>query len=327
MFHPTAGTCSDWPTVSNWPVVNGRNSEPLEWRDGRVVPRHHVHRDCVRPPPLSDSVVIARVVVWRLIYIGPRVSPGMCVGGGPVGVGRSKLDYTIRRSPRARHVWLRFTGSGGLVVVVPQRFDVRRVPAVVAANSEWIERAAHRMAKRRQETFQAEPCALPDRIRLDSEGREWTVRYRITSSQRVTVVAHPGDVLDVRGATSDADACRRALVRWLYRVAKARFIVRVHEIATEAGFTVGRIAIRSQSTRWASCSRSATISLNIRLLFAAPELVRHVVLHELCHTMRMDHSDAFWSLLEKHDSDWRAHRSRLRAAWRDVPGWVTTRSG
>jgi hypothetical protein len=48
------------------------------------------------------------------------------------------------------------------------------------------------------------------------------------------------------------------------------------------------------------------------------------MLHELCHTSRMDHSDQFWSMLERHDPDWRQHRRQLRAAWHDVPLWLTS---
>jgi len=233
------------------------------------------------------------------------------------------LDYTIRRSPRARHVWLRFTGSGELVVVVPRRFDVLRVPGVVESNREWIQRAGMRVAARREASALADSCALPDRIHLPAVGREWTVEYRATGASRVTAVERPDSRLVVTSATGDVEACRAALVRWLYRVAKAQLVVRVHEIAAEAGFTVGRIAIRSQSTRWASCSRQATISLNVRLLFVDHELVRHVMLHELCHTVRMDHSRKFWALFERYDPDWHEHRRRLRAEWKCVPGWLT----
>ena len=236
------------------------------------------------------------------------------------------MDYTIRRSPRARHVWLRFTGSGELVVVVPRRFDMRRVPGVVESNREWIQRVGMRVAARREASTQADPCALPDRIHLSATGREWTVEYRATGASRVTAVDRPDRRLVVTGATGNVEACRAALVRWLYRVAKAQLVVRVHEIAAEAGFTVGRIAIRSQSTRWASCSRQATVSLNVRLLFVDPELVRHVMLHELCHTVRMDHSRKFWALLERYDPDWHEHRRRLRAEWKCVPGWLTASS-
>jgi len=248
----------------------------------------------------------------------------MCGHGGLVGAGRSELDYTIRRSPRARHVWLRFTGSGELVVVVPRRFDMRRVPGVVESNREWIQRAETRAAAHREASAQADAGALPDRIRLSAVGREFAVEYRATDSSRVSVVECPDGWLVVTGSTGDVEACRNALVRWLHRVAHDALPPLLREIAAGEGFALRRITVRSQRTRWASCSRSGNISLNIRLLFVDPELVRHVMLHELCHTVRMDHSRTFWALLERYDPDWREHRRGLRAEWRRVPGWLTS---
>jgi len=233
------------------------------------------------------------------------------------------LDYTIRRSPRARHVWLRFTGSGELVVVVPRRFDMRRVPGVIDSNREWIQRAVTRVAARREASADVDVCALPARIHLRAIGREWTVEYRATGATRMTAAERSDSRLVVTGATGDVEACRAALVRWMSRVAKRHLVTRLRETAADAGLTVGRVAIRSQRTRWASCSKSGTISLNLRLLFVAPELVSHVMLHELCHTVRMDHSRKFWALLERYDPDWHEHRRRLRAEWKSVPGWLT----
>jgi predicted metal-dependent hydrolase len=64
------------------------------------------------------------------------------------------------------------------------------------------------------------------------------------------------------------------------------------------------------------------VSLNESLVFLPQALVRYVLVHELAHTRRMDHSPAFWALVEKHDAAWRTQRRALRDAWRHVPGWA-----
>jgi len=46
------------------------------------------------------------------------------------------------------------------------------------------------------------------------------------------------------------------------------------------------------------------------------------MLHELCHTVRMDHSKHFWELLARHDPEWQSHRRQLPTAWRNVPAWL-----
>lgn len=236
----------------------------------------------------------------------------------------------IRRSPRARHVWLRFDRDGGLIVVVPRRFDTRRVPEIVESHHDWVQRNTARAASRREARGIASPVSLPEIIVLSSIGQDWTVEYRATSATRVRAVESDGGRLIVSGATVDADACRRALSRWLSRTAHHHLGPMLCELSHAHGFDVPRVAVRMQRTRWASCSRSGTISLNARLIFVSTDLVRHVMLHELCHTRHMDHSAGFWSLLQHLDSGWREHRRELRAAWHGVPSWfvgTTVRHG
>ena len=77
-----------------------------------------------------------------------------------------------------------------------------------------------------------------------------------------------------------------------------------------------------QKTRWASCSRHKTISLNLKLLFFQPALVRYVFIHELCHTVHMNHSRKYWRLLLAKEPNCMALDKQLRTAWRLVPAWV-----
>jgi len=237
------------------------------------------------------------------------------------------MDYEIRRSQRARHVWLRFNREGGLVVVVPRRFDARRVPGIVASHHDWVRRNAARAADRCRAGIAGSPAALPELITLLALGEEWRVEYRETSGTRVRAVEGHGGRLVVSGATSDADACRQALSRWLRRSAHRRLGPLLRDVASEHGFALPRITVRTQRTRWASCSRGGAISLNARLLFVTPDLVRHVMLHELCHTRCMDHSANFWGMMRDLDPEWRQHRIELRAAWHAVPPWFIGAEG
>ncbi len=73
-----------------------------------------------------------------------------------------------------------------------------------------------------------------------------------------------------------------------------------------------RVTIRDQKTRWGSCSSRGTLSFNYRLIFAPPEILDYVVVHELCHLTHMNHSADFWKLVESVLPDYKLRRKWLR---------------
>jgi predicted metal-dependent hydrolase len=96
--------------------------------------------------------------------------------------------------------------------------------------------------------------------------------------------------------------------------ARARAVLpaRLYELADRHGCLVTAVSIRSQKTRWGSCGRNGHISLNWRLMLM-PDWVRdYVLIHELMHLRRMDHSAKFWRHVEAACPDYRAARQWLR---------------
>ncbi len=228
----------------------------------------------------------------------------------------------MRVSPRARRVRLVLRADGALEVVVPRRFDKRAVPGIVEAKRDWVERTRLKLEARRRE-LPADPPRLPDRIMLGALGEEWTVEYRLAASGAArTAVRESSGRLIVTGSAGDPAACRAALCRWLTRAARRSLPQWLDELAADHRLPYGAASIRQQRTRWGSCSRHGTISLNARLLFLPPRLVEYVLLHELCHTTELNHSPRFWALLEKHDAACQTHRKELRGAKTVLPGWL-----
>jgi predicted metal-dependent hydrolase len=95
--------------------------------------------------------------------------------------------------------------------------------------------------------------------------------------------------------------------------AKAELPPRLLELAARHGLAVARISIRNQRWRWGSCSRRGHICLNWRLV-TMPESVRdYVLIHELMHLRRMDHSPKFWTLVAEACPSYKEARAWLRS--------------
>ena len=76
--------------------------------------------------------------------------------------------------------------------------------------------------------------------------------------------------------------------------------------------TIERITIRDTSSRWGSCSVDGKLNFSWRLVFAPREVLDYVIAHEVAHLIEMNHSAAFWSIVESIDSDYKTNRKWLR---------------
>jgi predicted metal-dependent hydrolase len=208
-----------------------------------------------------------------------------------------EISYRIRRSERARRVRVTVAPDRGVEVVLPRRASERAAAAAVRELRPWIERRM-REVERAQAAVAARGDSVPylgGVLELAPEPGRARVHRR-------------GDVL-FTPAGPDRVA---ALERWYRRAAAAEIEPRLDAACARAGTTYERLTIRGQKTRWASCSRSGTMSFNWRLLLGPEPVLDYVVLHEVCHLEIMDHSPRFWSLLASRCPDYKAQSAWLR---------------
>jgi predicted metal-dependent hydrolase len=226
--------------------------------------------------------------------------------------------WSIRQSARARRLSVRVFRHGGVEVVVPPRTSPHRISAFISQQREWIER-------QRRRAIAPLPWPLPPAtLELSAFDEQWTC-VQIPSFGRVRVIGGQAQELELHGDLSDLETLRTALIGWLVAHAKGRFAAPLAELARQVGVEPRLLQVRCQRTRWGSCSRRGTVSLNACLLFQRPEVVRYLLIHELAHLKYMNHSRHFWAEVARHEAQWKALDRELLRGWKRVPAWIFAR--
>jgi predicted metal-dependent hydrolase len=224
--------------------------------------------------------------------------------------------WNVRISRRARRLTMRVYPGGRVEVVVPPGVGVPAIERFVARHRDWAER-------RSRELLRLAPRAMerkPESVELPLLGRSLSVEYLHGRRMRVEEVA--GDRLSVHLPEVTERHASQALVSWLTAQAVAAFSIRLDALAQELGIDYSRMNVRRQRTRWGSCSNKGTISLNVCLMFQRPDVVRYLMIHELCHRRHMNHSKRYWGLVASFEPNWKPLDVELLQGWRHVPAWV-----
>ncbi|NER84291.1 MAG: M48 family metallopeptidase [Leptolyngbya sp. SIO1D8] len=231
-------------------------------------------------------------------------------------------DYQVRESARARHVSLKISYQGTLEVVIPIGFDPQGIPDILEQRRGWIAKTLKRIEKQRDTLPPEHTAEKPPSLELRSRGETWQVLYKQVRGATVALTQSNPQELTLRGSIEDAEACRVLLRNWLQRKARVELSPWLQTLSQKCDLAYSRLTVRGQTSRWGSCSSHQSISLNYKLLFLPPPLVEYVLIHELCHTVHMNHSKAFWQLVKQYCPTYNQAKTDLKQAWQYVPGWV-----
>ncbi|MEM6986329.1 MAG: YgjP-like metallopeptidase domain-containing protein [Pseudomonadota bacterium] len=206
--------------------------------------------------------------------------------------------YTLRRSSRARKLRLQYCRDEGLSLVLPMRASRADADAFLYEQRAWIRRCHEADPQGLDRPREAPDC--PDRVLL------------LATEQSIEVPGHY-DALKLQARVHDC--AREVLPAWVDRLSE------------RTGLCFKRVCVRNQRARWGSYSSRGTVSLNWRLVLLTSHMVDYVVLHELAHSRVMNHSQAFWRVLESVCPNARARdRSFDRDAARLIPPWARFRA-
>jgi predicted metal-dependent hydrolase len=239
------------------------------------------------------------------------------------GPGGSKLRILVRPSTRARRLILRLLNRDTLEVVLPPGAHRSQVTSFLAKNATWIRNARARQTARHDEREHG----IPPTIHLPAIPEHWQVRSVFAPGNAVELTEAGADRgLELRGSIDRPQLWSAMLQAWLRRRATEILVPWLERLAKKTGLRCQNVAIRLQRSRWGSCSSRRHINLNARLLLVPPELVTYLIVHELCHTRELNHSNRFWNLVEQHCPNYQELDRRLNLASRELPFWSQFRA-
>ncbi len=249
--------------------------------------------------------------MWKITLLIGRTPtltemPAPRLVGGPrphlLVAGRTHL-LEIRRSARSARLRLRIDPKRGIVLNLPPRVSLKAGLAFVERELDWIVAHLDRLPA---------PVPFRDGAVLPLLG----VPHRITHApDRRGFVWREADQILVAGG---AKHLPRRVRDWTRKVAKEEISRRAEKYAARIGTSYSGITLRDPASRWGSCSSTGRLNFSWRLLLMPEEVMDYIVAHEVAHLRHMDHSPAFWALVDEMHPGVPAARKWLRINGADL---------
>ncbi len=227
--------------------------------------------------------------------------------------------YTVRKSKRAKKIILKISRQKGIECVIPVYANHYDAEQLLNKHRPWVEKQLQKIAA--QNVLDC-PQQLPNEILLRSVNQLWTINYLADTKRLRLASSATEQQLLIRGDIQNS-AGFKLLKIWLKKQAKIILTPWLNELSFETNLSYNTLSIRGQTTLWGSCSSNKNINLNYKLLFLPKQLVENVMLHELCHTVHMDHSKNFWNLMQHYNNNALRYDREIKKTHKYIPAWVT----
>lgn len=233
------------------------------------------------------------------------ITPPAAVEQRSVHLAGKPINYTLKRTSRRRSIGLRIDDNG-LTVNMPMRASEKWLHSVLQEKADWVVKKLDSWQVR-----QPAPTQWRDGQPISFLGQPLTLRV-IASLFAAPPQLH-GTQLFVHVTDSDnQEVIEQAVTQWYQHEAMILFSARVAHYAPLMNVSPRIVKLSAARTQWGSCTVSGSVRLNWQLIKMSLRLVDYVVVHELAHLIEMNHSAAFWRVVESVCPDYLKRRGELR---------------
>jgi predicted metal-dependent hydrolase len=216
------------------------------------------------------------------------------------------ITYTLKRSGKRRSIGLRIDDRG-LTVSVPLRASEKWLSSVLQDKARWVVEKLDGWQTCKPPAFR-----WRDGEKIDFLGE--LLELRVVPGLFATPAHLSGKVLWVFVANdNDTAHIEQAVSHWYQHEAEQLFARRVEHYAPLLNTVPRTVKLSQAQTQWGSCTAHGSVRLNVQLIKLPMRLIDYVVVHELAHLRELNHSAAFWRVVESVCPDYADLRSELRA--------------
>ncbi|MCP3849441.1 MAG: M48 family metallopeptidase [Gammaproteobacteria bacterium] len=231
----------------------------------------------------------------------------------------------------------------GVEVVVPKSMSkkcvAKLVPTFIKDKKQWLKKAIEQLKARSSSSSDMTQCEIPTDIllpalgqtfflscvegSLPAEGSLLKAKGSFLRAEGSISLRQTGDYqLEVKGDLRNKKRIFELLEVFFKDYAKHYLKERLDQLSVQFSLPYHRLTVRAQKTRWGSCSSKKNISLNYRLLFIEKKSLDYILVHELVHTLHMNHSSAYWTYFESLMPDARVRDREINRQAKELPCWI-----
>lgn len=229
-----------------------------------------------------------------------------------IEIQNSIIFYKLARTKR-KTIGITIDMSGEVKVSAPLQMSEEQIEEVLEKKANWI-------IKKLSEIQVVNKNVVIKQF-IDGEkflylGKDYELKVIEQNSNKVEVVIQEDKILiylpQHLQEENKNQIIKEALLKW-YRKCFSQIVdERIKEYSLQLKVTPCKVVIKSQKTRWGSCSSMGNINLNWRLVMAPIAIIDYIIVHELCHLKVMNHSKDFWYQVGLIMPDYKERREWLK---------------
>jgi len=215
------------------------------------------------------------------------------------------IEYTLKRS-RRKTASIYIERDGKVSILVPEKLTISKVEELIENRRKWIYR--------NRAEWRVLNITRVVRRYVNGEGFLYlgrSYRLKLVREQKEAVMLKDGYfcLRSDNGKSPDGDIAFKEFYR---QKGKQRIDDRVEYYQAKMGVRPKMVRIIDLKNRWASCSSGDNLNFHWKCMMAPLTVLDYIIVHELAHLIKPNHTEAFWNEVDKVMPDYRERMAWLR---------------